>query len=328
MTANNDIKTTFEETIAGKYTLISPFREDIVELRCEECGEYFLSTPYRILSAWGCPTCDGKVDDAILFRHLFETAAKGEYTLLSDFLGTCEKVPVLHKKCGRTYSISARDFLESNIKCACTKRAEENDIREQIEALGEFELLQYHQKASVPILLRHKICGNTFSAKFNKFIKKPHCYLCRREELNRARTKSHSTYIQDVADVVGNEYTVMEPYIADVSPIAIRHNVCGEVQKYRPSRFLTGQRCHACHQSMSNKAFDRFVTEVSLGRYTCVKHISSYRVIIRDTVTELDKTMMVSHVRQELLRQTPSPLLPLEQRNLNITIPTGTSKKT
>ena len=43
------------DAVSDGFELLSPFREDVIEVRCRTCGASFLTTPYRLRTGWGCP---------------------------------------------------------------------------------------------------------------------------------------------------------------------------------------------------------------------------------------------------------------------------------
>lgn len=308
----SDLEKLFEETVSENYTILSSWREDIVELQCKDCGTLFLTTPHRIFSAWGCPTCDGELDDQILFQRLFDAESRGEYDLLSEFQGMGSPILIRHCTCGKEYSISTKEFLEHHTKCQCEYSLTETEVRKQIEKLGDFELQNY-KNSTKPIILFHKGCENTFYVMFHMFMKTPRCRICQRLKVNN--TKPENVFIKDVADLVGDEYTVLEKYVSSKTPIDIRHNSCGTVQKFAPKHFLDGQRCKVCKRLISSEEFSKIVSEVSMGRYVCVNRTPSYNVVIQDTISGEEKTMTVRRALQELRRPTQSNYLPLEKRN-------------
>ena len=314
----SDWEKLFDETVSEHYTILSPWREDIVKLQCKNCGTLFLTTPHRVFSAWGCPTCDRNLDNQTLFKRLFDAEIKGNYDLLSDFQGMGDPILIRHCLCGKEYSIPTKEFLEHHTKCPCEYSLTEAEARKQIENFGDFELRNY-ENSMKPITLFHKGCGNAFCVMFHMFMKTPRCRICQR--LKADHSKPDDVFIKNITDLVGDEYTVLEKYVSAKTPIDIRHNSCGTVQKYAPKHFLNGQRCKVCQRRISDVDFAKIVSEVSIGRYVCVNRIPPYNVVIRDTISGEEKIMTARRALQELLRPTPSPILPLKERNLNVARP-------
>ena len=305
------------ETADEQYSLVSAWREDLIEMKCLTCDTYFITTPYRLISGWGCPSCDGHVDEQTLFRRLFEKAGGDEYQLMSDFQSMGQKIHIKHTPCGKEYDVSAKDFIEYGVKCSCNYALQEQIVRKKMKELG-FELRAF-RSTTQPMTLYHQACDGTFEARYHMFLKTPHCRICDRRKADIA--KPHEVFLRNVEDLVGDEYTVLEQYSTAKEPISIRHNRCKTVQKYAPKHFINGQRCKSCQRRISDQDFARIVSEVSCGRYACVDRMPPNKVVIRDTETETEKTMTAQRALQELFRPTPSPILPLEKRNLNVEMP-------
>lgn len=57
------------------------------------------------------------------------------------------------------------------------------------------------------------------------------------------RRKTQETFVKEVFDMYGNEYSVLGEYKTAKTPIEIKHNVCGNIFKITPSNFLCGRQC-------------------------------------------------------------------------------------
>ncbi len=306
-----ETRKSFEKTLTDKHTLLSSFREDIVELQCKECGNCFLSTPNRILSGWGCPSCDSKMDDVTLFQHLFEACLGETFELLSDFQSKGQPVRVRHLSCGKKFDTSVQRCLKHHLKCRCEYTLAEKMVREKVESRGNFELLEFKTSMQT-ILLRHKACGNTFRVMYHPFIKDPRCSICQR--LRNNRHFSNEEFVQKVFDLVGDEYTPEDPYESAKKRILIRHNRCNTLQVYSPEQFLHGQRCKRCNPKCSEKEFVWNVWHESSGEYTVIGLHRDYANIL-NTKTDEKITLKRQFALQELRRPTQSNYLPLEKRN-------------
>lgn len=170
------LKDTFDKGIANKFKLLSPYREDIVELRCEVCGEIFLSTPTRILDGWGCPICDDQMDDELLFNRLFGAKFQKDYEC-SKFEGFAKPISIRHKLCGKEYSITPIRVLNNHTNCKCAKTVGVAEARRQIAAQGDFELVDF-QNTYTKISIRHKTCGSIFGVMYHVFLKDSRCSVC------------------------------------------------------------------------------------------------------------------------------------------------------
>lgn len=61
-----------------------------------------------------------------------------------------------------------------------------------------------------------------------------------------SKCKTDEQFKQEVFNLVGDEYEVLEPYTNNQTEIRVKHNGCGHVYKVRPDNFLSGQRCQCC----------------------------------------------------------------------------------
>jgi hypothetical protein len=80
------------------------------------------------------------------------------------------------------------------------------------------------------------------------------------------RQKTHEEFLQQVFDLVEDEYTVLESYQRTATKISFKHNLenCGNIFMVRPADFLRGTRCPKCYlQSRGSK--NSVITEVSIN---------------------------------------------------------------
>jgi len=300
----------FFTKIEEKYELISPWREDIVELRCFECGGHFIASPHRILSGWGCPREDDKLSDEVLFKRVFDVSSNGEYKLLTPFKGMCEPITVEHS-CGREYNVMARSFIKSGTRCPCTHRIGFSKASANIAKFGNFELVWFNSKDDI-VRIKALDCGHTFEFNYHKFLKAPYCKIC------EPRIHDETYFKRQINDLVGDEYTLVGKFCGKNKPVQIRHNSCGIVQKYYPKHFLSGSRCSTCSRRINREEFLRLVNQISCGRYRCIGAYAHNLVRIKDTYSGNIISTNPKRALQELYRPTPSYLLPLDRRNLSV----------
>lgn len=77
------------------------------------------------------------------------------------------------------------------------------------------------------------------------------------------RRKTPEEFNKEFNKLVGEEYTLLEPYYLSSIPIEIRHNTCGHTYKARPNAFLKGGRCPYCNGNIAkHKTTEDFKKEV------------------------------------------------------------------
>ena len=76
---------------------------------------------------------------------------------------------------------------------------------------------------------------------------------------------------QEVHNLVGNEYTVLTPYVKSKIKLKMRHNKCGYEYMVKPNVFLSGRRCPNCYGS-HKRTTDEFKKEVDIPLYkVCIE---------------------------------------------------------
>lgn len=75
--------------------------------------------------------------------------------------------------------------------------------------------------------------------------------------------KTNEMFVKEVKDLVGEEYTFMEPYVTSRDKLKIVHNICGHEYTISPNSFLRGSRCPMCNgNNAKRKTTDSFSKEV------------------------------------------------------------------
>ena len=117
---------------------------------------------------------------------------------------------------------------------------------------GELEILEYHP-------------GNFITVRYGKQTRKMRTGRLLRLQIealvDQARTcrsskclKSHETFVREVQEMYGREYTVLSSYINSKTPVRIRHNsaACNWHEYFpTPNNFLRGAGSPACSGSPS-----------------------------------------------------------------------------
>lgn len=80
-----------------------------------------------------------------------------------------------------------------------------------------------------------------------------------------APRKDPETFISEVDDLVGDEYTILTKYITTIIPIRIRHNPCSHEYSVTPSSFLSGRRCPLCSMSKGEQRVKEKLVNESLN---------------------------------------------------------------
>lgn len=298
--------------VLAEYALLSPYRPDVIEVRCKTCGTPFLTTPYRLKSGWGCPTCDGAITDAAMFSRLVRASVGLDYELLTPYTSMTKSVTLRHTVCGRIYDAKPRAIMEDKKLCPCGC-ASEDEVRRRVEASGQYRLASFDPHNGYAEIT-HELCGRAFFTTYKKFFLHPHCPTCSKYDRTELSVR------RAIADVVGDEYELVKYNPIDRTAV-IRHTHCGEEQSYTVSKFLDGVRCHICRQRLKYADVITFVSAYSRGEYRVVRRVNPDTVIIHHTPDGRERTAMMRYVIQEFLRPTPSKTLPIQNPDRNVSLP-------
>lgn len=294
------------------YTLLSPYKKSIMEVRHEDCGHSFLITEHGLQVGLRCPECQN-LSSQEHYQLLFDSHAQGEFELLSPFVNCLKKVRIKHQ-CGEVFESFPTDFYYQERGCpVCLSRLDLNAAQKKVDAVDPtYKVLNYRSLESHSTFL-HTVCGHQIERRFSDFLrKKMSCPECKRLEAE-ARAPE---YIAKVRELVGDEYEVVSTYRSDRQPIFITHKTCGLTQSYqRASYFLKGQRCNLCTHFVSDEEVKKYVESKSKGLYEITDFLPGGKVRIKNTKTDEVIELKKQIVMQELDRPTPSFLLPCEKKS-------------
>lgn len=197
-----------------------------------------------------------------------------EYTVQGEYVNNRTKIILVHNKCGYRWEVKPAHFLSGSRcpKCSHKIPYDTESFKERVfEIVGdEYEVLGEYVNSREKILFRHKTCGYSFSMTPNNFVQGNRCPKC--SKLIRYTTKS---FCKKVAELVGDEYTVLGEFVNSQTKIHMVHNACGTEFDITPSSFVQGHRCAKCSGVMryTTRSFKERVAElvgdefVVLGEY-------------------------------------------------------------
>lgn len=87
--------------------------------------------------------------------------------------------------------------------------------------------------------------------------------------MHRFAVKTHETFVDEVYELVGEEYEVMDKYHRSSEKLKMFHKNCGKTFKIRPSSFLRGQRCSNCatNKRITKEEAADIVKEFTKGKF-------------------------------------------------------------
>ena len=129
---------------------------------------------------------------------------------------------------------------------------------------GNVVLLSEYVNSRTRIKFKCLKCGNEYDAKPCTAINgvTNGCQVCYKLLHKKKRQKTPEQFEKEVQELVGDEYTFLEPYDGASHKIKCRHNKCGNVWSLKPNAFLNGTRCPKCIPKKPRKTQKRFEQEV------------------------------------------------------------------
>lgn len=89
----------------------------------------------------------------------------------------------------------------------------------------------------------------------------PNCARLKSKGRPSARKKTHEKFIQEIYNVVGDEYSILSKYLGTDKDILIKHNICEHEWKVKPQSFLSGNRCPRCKFSKGEREIESFLLD-------------------------------------------------------------------
>ncbi len=130
------------------------------------------------------------------------------------------------------------------------KKTDAEFKKEVYDLVGdEYTFIEHYRGTHSKIRIKHNKCGNVYEVKPNAFLNGRRCPYC--AGLIR---KTDDQFKKEIKNLVGNEYTFLEPYVNNKTELRVKHNKCSHVYNVTPNSFLRGHRCPFCSITTRGKA--------------------------------------------------------------------------
>lgn len=246
-----------QERLQNLPPTITVLREDTTRctrftMLCKACGREFTRSAAALLENDHCPRCQKL--EALQQRLLNKYG--DEYEILSPYSDCHTPLKVRHKPCGQIFYKTSNELIRRGCAaCARRQRTKKAAISKRQQGmekffslLPEFERRGYpyaglpFQGFSKPNAFRCTHCNQLWWTKAGNILSGRE-HIC----ISPCRKKTTEEFIQQVYKLVGNEYSVLGKYQTALTPIKLRHNICGLEYFVAPAHFTsTGRRCPVC----------------------------------------------------------------------------------
>ncbi|MGG2065059.1 hypothetical protein [Bacillus sp. S14(2024)] len=183
-----------------------------------------------------------------------------EYSVLGIYINNHTKILMQHNICSYQYSVTPKHFLRGVRcpKCAGRLRKTTAMFKEEVYSLvkDEYLVLGEYITSKIKLEMRHNTCGFEYHVKPNHFLRGVRCPKCYGNH-----KKTTKQFIQEVRDLVKEEYTVLGEYVNTSTKCLMRHNICNYEYEVKPNDFLFGNRCPKCYGT-PKKSHQQFLKEV------------------------------------------------------------------
>ena len=335
----------YDNILENDYSLLCKYNNSIVTMRNNVTGNIFMVNPYGFNAGWIDPMKVSDLDEATMYEIIVDKITNGEYSMVSDFERTGDKITLIHNVCGRHYSVRAGAFILNNSRCKCEKNLtiEKAQARLDESSGGEYKILSYtnqHEDCTV----EHK-CGQKITKMYSLIQRYPICPICtpierqakHEESVRRAKERSlegkhdrvsanlkpqkihdEEFFSKQIKELVGDEYELVGTFDSVQDNTEILHHNCEQIIKMSPSAFIQGRRC-ACQEMLKGKDFEDYVEYASNSLYRINTRYKGKqdKMEIINTKTKEKQVMKKCKIAQELSRPSDSIKLPCENRNMD-----------
>lgn len=262
--------------VGDEYSVISEYTKAIepitMQHNCEKCNNHIFTVRPNDFLANGirCHMCNKRVKkDTFYFIGEVKELVGDEYTVGGKYTKSNVKVKFIHnnEECNNyEFDMTPNSFLRGQRcpKCGGTKKKTHSEFLEEFnDKFGnEYTVLSEYINGITKIKIIHNCdkCNNyIFEATPNSLLRGSGCPKCAGNTL-----KSNEQFIEEIYNLVGNEYTVISNYKNTKTKIEFIHNnnSCNyHTFSMTPNSFLRGQRCPKCNGNIK-LTHDEFVERV------------------------------------------------------------------
>lgn len=183
-------KNKIDERYKGEYIITdtikySDYKGDL-EIIHKDCGKKFISSINTLLGKGDnhCPYCTQRINSETKFKQKVYDKFKGEYLVLSPYINARTPIAFRHKKCGKKFNLTSREFLNYITPCPdCKKKKKAFSIKQAQDKVNKkfgrlFTLCGIYVNMHTPLPIKCNSCGNVIEYTVNNILKKKKCPCC------------------------------------------------------------------------------------------------------------------------------------------------------
>lgn len=182
----------------------------------------------------------------------------GEYTFLEEYVMSKTKIEVKHNTCNYKWKVQPNEFLRGSRcpKCSMkfkrsgSKRKTNKQFTSEVYELvgSQYVFLDKYKNYVTSLRVKHHVCGETYSVTPSGFFQGRRCPNC-----SPFAKKTTEEFKKEVENLEFGRYTLLSKYVNDSEIVVIKHKVCGQEYRVKPTNFIQGQRCPNCRYKKVSK---------------------------------------------------------------------------
>lgn len=217
------------------------------------------------------------------FIEKVENQYPGEYTILSSYTTSREKVLIKHNICGYEWKVNPWNLIQGKIKkcplCSNKWKRTTEDFKQEVKTLygKEYLVIGKYKSTNTPLLMLHTTCGHTFMRMPRELKNGILCPHCRRPNYYE-NTESFNIRMYEKYK---NKYSLMSEYKSAREKISVLCNKCGNVWDATPDNLMHGHGCPKCTLSHGEDRIDAWLLQngFNFKRQYCDKRCKDIRAL-------------------------------------------------
>lgn len=203
-----------------------------------------------------------------------------EFESASNYINIDSDITILHKTCGREFTVNALSFFNSKHKCIhCYNDSMSNkngllfDKKLKDLGLNDFERVGVYKNSNTKLDILHKTCGRTISLTPRSFFEREHkCEHCYEDKLQQERNLKFDNKLKQKGLI---DFIRKSDYINVNTKIKLFHILCNKEIEVTPFDFFRRKvKCKHCQKKNTrkyslpkNKEFQDKINEITNNEF-------------------------------------------------------------
>lgn len=244
-------------TVSGTYHT----SKDKLTFHHSVCGHDTIMTWSAFNGGRRCYYCNPRYWNTEKMIQAVQAETNGEYTVVSEYVKSDVPMTLHHNVCGRDFDMRPASFVSLHHRCphcSVTRKLTTEEFKQRVRAMhgDAYTLLSPFNAMMGKVRVRHNECGSEFTIYAQNLVDGAGCPNC-----SLVRQPTPAEFRDEIAELVGDEYTVLSDYTRAQDKVLMRHAKCGNEFKVTPNSFKNGSRCPRCRDSKGEQAIRRYLTE-------------------------------------------------------------------